>query len=111
MSSAESPGGGGGALSSAGGGRWWRSPGAGESWRRDAPESGGGWTVFFPARTGQSTLLVGGPGCRYGAQSSVSSPETPLVVPPVSSRGISSEFSLARRHPVWGAWQTSACPE
>ena len=25
-----------------GGGSWWRSPGAGESWRRGAPESGGG---------------------------------------------------------------------
>ena len=35
-----------------GGGSWWRPPGAGESWRRDAPESGGGWSVFFSARTG-----------------------------------------------------------
>ena len=75
LSSAESPGGGGGALSSTGGGSWWRSPGAGESWRRDAPESVGDWSVFFSARTGESTLLVGGSGWRYGAPSSVSSPE------------------------------------
>ena len=66
---------GGGALLSAGGGSWWHSPGAGESWRRDAPESGGGWSVFFSARTGESSLLVGGNGWRYGAPSSVSSPE------------------------------------
>ena len=58
-----------------GGGSWWRFPGAGESWRRDAPESGGGWSVFFSVRTGESTLLVGGSGWRYGAPSSVSSPE------------------------------------
>ena len=76
LSSAESPGGGGGTLSSAGGGSWWRSPGAGESWRRDASESGGGWSVFFSARTGESNLLVSGSGWSYGAPSSVSSPES-----------------------------------
>ena len=58
-----------------GGGSWWRSPGAGESWRRDAPESGGGWSVFFSARAGESPFLVGGNGWRYGAPSSVSSLE------------------------------------
>ena len=57
------------------GGSWWRSHGAGESWRRDAPESGGGWSVFISARTGESTLLIGRSGWRYGAPSSVSSPE------------------------------------
>ena len=35
----------------------------------------------------------------------------PLVVPPVSSRGISSELSLSRGHPGWGTWKISACPE
>ena len=35
----------------------------------------------------------------------------PPVVPPVSSRGISSELSLSRGHPAWGTWKTSACPE
>ena len=35
----------------------------------------------------------------------------PAVVPSVSSRGISSELSLSRGHPGWGAWKTSACPE
>ena len=35
----------------------------------------------------------------------------PPVVPPVSSRGISSELSLSSGHPVWGAWKPSACPE
>ena len=58
-----------------GGGSWWHSPLAGESWRRDAPESGGGWSFFFSARTSESTRLVGGNGWRYGAPSSVSSPE------------------------------------
>ena len=58
-----------------GGGSWWRFPGAGESWRQDAPESGEGWSVFFSARTEQSTLLIGGSGWRYGVPSSVSSPE------------------------------------
>ena len=57
-----------------GGGSWRRSPGAGESWRRDAPASGGGWSVFS-AQTGESTLSVGGSGWMYGAPSSVSSPE------------------------------------
>ena len=35
----------------------------------------------------------------------------PPVIPPVSSRGISSERSLSRGHPGWGAWKTSACSE
>ena len=90
---------------------WWRSPGAGESWRRDAPESGGGWSVFFYAGTGESTLLDGGSGWRYGAPSSVSSPEPAPGGSPFSSRGISSDLSLSRGHPGWGAWKTLACPE
>ena len=36
---------------------------------------------------------------------------SPPVIPPVSSRGISSELSLSRGHPGWGAWKTSAFPE
>ena len=35
----------------------------------------------------------------------------PPVIPPVSSRGLSSELSLSRGHPDWGAWKTSACRE
>ena len=35
----------------------------------------------------------------------------PSVIPPPSSRGISSELSLSRGHPGWGACKTSACPE
>ena len=35
----------------------------------------------------------------------------PPVVPPVSSRGISSELSLSRGHLGWGARKTSACPK
>ena len=54
---------------------WCRFPGAGESWRRDAPEFGGGRSVLLSARTGESTLWVGGPGWWYGGSSSVSSPE------------------------------------
>ena len=50
-------------------------PGAGESWRRDAPESGGGWSVSFSAQTGESTLLVGGSGWWSGGPSYVSSPK------------------------------------
>ena len=38
-------------------------------------ESGRGWSVFFSARTSESTRLVGGNGWRYVAPSSVSSPE------------------------------------
>ena len=75
LPSAESPGGGGGALSRAEGSSWWCSPRAGESWRRDAPESGGGWSVLFSARTGESTLWVGGSRWWCGGPSSVSSPE------------------------------------
>ena len=75
LSSADSPGGGGSALSRAGGNSWWRSLGADESWRRDAAEAGGGWSVLFSARTGESTLWVGGSGWWYGGSSSVSSPE------------------------------------
>ena len=33
------------------------------------------------------------------------------VIPPVSSRGISSELSKCRGHQCWGAWKSSACPE
>ena len=33
------------------------------------------------------------------------------VVPPVSSRGFSSEICLSRGHAGWGAWKTSASPE
>ena len=35
----------------------------------------------------------------------------PPVVLPVSGGGISSELSLSRGHPGWGAWKTSARPE
>ena len=35
-----------------------------------------GWSVFFSARTGESTIVVGESGWRYGAPSSVSSPES-----------------------------------
>ena len=79
-----------------GGGSWWRSPGAGESWRRDAPESGGGWSVFFSARTGEPTLLVGGSGWRYGAPSSVSSPEPASGGSPrLESRGLERALSVS----------------
>ena len=54
--------------------RWCRSPRAGESWRRDVPESGGGWSVFFSAQTVE--WLVSGSGWRYDAPSPVSSPES-----------------------------------
>ena len=35
----------------------------------------------------------------------------PPVIPPISSRGISSELSLSRGDPGWGAWENSACPD
>ena len=50
-------------------------PGAGESYRRDPPESGGGWSVFFSAQTVGSILLVGGSGWWHRGPSSVSSPK------------------------------------
>ena len=53
---------------------WWCSPGAGDSWH-PAPESGGGWSASFAARTGESTLLAGGSGWWSGGPPSVSSPE------------------------------------
>ena len=35
----------------------------------------------------------------------------PMVVPPGSDLGISWDLSLSRGHQIWGAWETSACPE
>ena len=76
-------------VESGGGGNWWRSPEAGESWCRDAPESGGGWSVLFSARIGESTLWVGGFGWWYGGPSSVSSPEPASGDSPrLESRGL-----------------------
>ena len=75
MPNAESPVGGGGALSSTGAISWWLSPEAGEGWRRDAAETGRGWSVFFSDRTGESTILVGASGWWHGGALSVSSPQ------------------------------------
>ena len=72
------------------------APGAGGSWRRDAPEFGGGWPVFFYARTGESTLLVGGSGWRYSAPSSVSSPEPVFGGSPcLESRDLERAFPVS----------------
>ena len=47
----------------------------GSSWLRDAPESGGGWSVLFSPRPGEQTRWVGGSGWWYGDLSSASPPE------------------------------------
>ena len=54
----------------------WRSTFAGESWRRDGPESGGVWSASLFARTSESTVLVGGSRWLSGGPSSVPSLET-----------------------------------
>ena len=63
---------------------WWRSPGAGERWRRDALESGSGCSACY-LRPGESTRSVGVSG------------RCPLVLSLVSSlRPSSGRFSRSR---------------
>ena len=91
LPSAENPGGGGGSRAEDAGGSQLRSPGAGETRRRDALD-------LFSTRRGQSTIWVGGFGCWYCGLSSLSSPE------PASSDSPRLEVrDLGRALPVWWA--------
>ena len=111
LSSAESPGGGGGALSIAGGAAGGAPPGLARAGIETPPspvEVGLSSSLHEPAS--RPSWLVGpGGGMVLCLLSRHRNP--PPVVPPVSSRGISSALSLSRGHSAWGTWKTSTCTE
>ena len=86
---------------------WWRCPGDGESWRRDAPERGGGRSTSS-LRAGELTRSVGVPWRRPLVVSLVSSPEPSSGGPPrLESLDPEREFGsdLKRSLPVsWASW-------
>ena len=103
LSSAESPGGGGGALSSAGGEAGGTLPGLARDGVETPPSPEGVDPSSTPREpASRPSWLVGtGGGMVVRLLSRHRNP--PPVVPPVSSRGISSELSMSRGHPGRGA--------
>ena len=70
---------------------------------------GVGPSSSLPEPASRPSWLVG-PGGRMVLRLLSRHRNPPLVVPPVLSRGISSDVSLCRGHPDWGASETLACP-
>ena len=76
---------------------WWGSLGAGENWRRDLPEPGGGWFAFSAARTGELILFVGEPGWWPDGPFSGSPPERPSGGSPIlKSRDLERALPVSR---------------